>query len=201
MLQLQACCTLVGDARVTALLVWRLSVAAAWGSYKARPASLPCVSLHAAWTAFEANVSNREPSGNYAMLSLASNSKADPVALPTSNLALPGQEVQQTAWLVERMMVSCSGWSGLCMCCLCLYAFRPTPQGRHKSSCRLFTWSLLPALPCAQVETATLTVLANCSESYTVSDGCLRLALNGLPVHAPCTGAAFARHAGCPSSW
>lgn len=133
MLQLQECCTLGGDAQVTALLVWRLSVAAAWGSYKPRLASLPCVPLPAAWTAFEANVSNREPSGNYAMLSLASNSKADPVELPTSNLALPGQEVQQTAWLVERMMVSCSGWPALCMCYLCFLLFGP----HHRAGIRV----------------------------------------------------------------
>ncbi|KAI7844597.1 hypothetical protein COHA_001837 [Chlorella ohadii] len=73
------------------------------------------------WTAFEANVSNHEPSGNYALLALAADSKADSVALPASDMALPGEEVQQTAWTVEKQLV----------------------------------------------ETANLTVLTNCSESYT----------------------------------
>lgn len=59
----------------------------------------------AAWTAFEANASLHEPSGNLAMLALAANSNADWVPLPASNIPQPDSEVQQTAWGVERALV------------------------------------------------------------------------------------------------
>ena len=48
------------------------------------------------------------------------------MALPASDMALPGEEVQQTAWTVEKQLVSCRCRCAVpavvrhCCCCCCL---------------------------------------------------------------------------------
>ena len=73
-------------------------------------------------------MSNHEPSGNYALLALESDSEATWIALPAANVPLPDEEVQQTAWAVGQQMVSAgaAGSDSCCCCCCCCDDRRPS---------------------------------------------------------------------------
>lgn len=53
------------------------------------------------WFDWANNASDHEPAGNYAVLALADNSKAQWVALPSGPAAQPGDVVEQTAWAAD----------------------------------------------------------------------------------------------------